>query len=100
MSLLTELGNNAAPIYKHCAPPERASDDLCRYQWGRLVASTSSFLVSISRLAQLQEAQIYRTYREDFIEAIGVIMEATTDCRTQSEIRWWSIVSYALLVAF
>jgi hypothetical protein len=41
-----------------------------------------------------------RTYREDFIEAIGVIMEATTDCRTQSEIRWWSIASYALLVAF
>jgi len=23
MPLLTELGNNATPIYKHCAPPER-----------------------------------------------------------------------------
>jgi hypothetical protein len=23
ISLLTELGNKATPIYKHCAPPER-----------------------------------------------------------------------------
>jgi hypothetical protein len=27
MPLLTELGNNATPIYKHCAPPERGSGD-------------------------------------------------------------------------
>ena len=27
-------------------------------------------------------------------------METTTDGRTQSEIRWWSIASYALLAAF
>jgi len=30
MSLLTELGNNAAPIYKHRAPPEQGSGDMSR----------------------------------------------------------------------
>jgi hypothetical protein len=27
MPLLTELGNNATSIYKHCAPPERGNAD-------------------------------------------------------------------------
>jgi ABC-type lipoprotein release transport system permease subunit len=32
MPLLTELGNKATPIYKHCAPPERGNGNLVRYQ--------------------------------------------------------------------